>query len=80
MTDSENEALSVERVIQLIAGVLMWGVLMYMDWQDSEQLSNMDAYQIGLHAAKYAVAFILIKGVSMEQVNEFVRAWKGRNN
>lgn len=79
MGNEAEKALGVERVIQMFVGLATWGLLIYSDWQDSEQLGDMSIHQIGLHLGKYAVAFVLIKGVSMDQVNEFVRAWRGRD-
>ncbi len=74
----EDARFSVERLIQQLLGGAIWGWLMWTDHQSEVDLFDLSTGSLTLHFGKYAVAFILIKGVTVKEIAELLRAWKGK--
>lgn len=69
---------SIERLIQQVFGGLMWAWLMFTDYKSGIELSELSNAQLMFIVGKYTVAFILIKGVTIKELTELLRAWKGK--
>lgn len=77
MTD-ENNYRPVERYIQMVAGIVMWGWLLYDDHQSTTGFMDLSTAQIAFVLGKYAFAAILIKGITAKEITEFIRAWRSK--
>lgn len=66
------------RYVQMIAGLAMWGYLMWTDNTSATGLSELSTLELMVMLAKYGFAAILIKGVSASEFSEILRAWKGK--
>lgn len=80
MTDEEKR-FSAERLIQLLIGGAIWFSLMWSDHQSGigfADLLELSTSGMALHLSKYAVAFILMKGITVKEIAELLRAWKGK--
>ena len=79
MDESENGvAKGIDRYIQQISGVGIWAYLMWADTNSETRISDLSGADVILLGGQYAFAAILIKGVSVKEVAEVIRAWRGK--
>ena len=77
MSDDENYR-PIERYIQMFAGIVMWGWLLYTDSKSTVDFVDLSAAQVTFVMGQYAFAAVLIKGVTAKEIAEFIRAWRGK--
>lgn len=79
MTTGDKKGKSAEEWAQFAVGVVTWLFLMWVDSQADRALVDLSATEVSILLGKYAFAAILIKGVTVKELTELLRAWKGKN-
>ena len=76
MTDERIDR--IERYLQMLFGFCLWGYMLYTDLSAGVELSELSVQQMSIMAVRYGFAAILIKGTTISEVSELIRAWKGK--
>ena len=75
---SREDQTRFERTAQLFLGAALWiGMLVY-DIGAGVELAELSSQQMITMAIRYGFAAILIKGVTVAEIADLVRAWRGK--
>ena len=66
------------RYAQMLFGFCLWGYMLFFDLSSGVELASLSPQELAVKGVFYGFAAILIKGVSVEQLTDLLRAWRGK--
>lgn len=67
-----------ERYVQMFFGIVLWGYMLWSDMSSGVDFSELTTQELIIMGVRYGFAGILIYGVTIAQIVDLIRAWRGK--